>query len=121
EDDSGACTTKDDVADSMSEAAEKPQCDKRVPIWSDMYIATALIPSYKTLRNAETGSWFLSAVFTVFSEHATLMHLEALMQQVHVEILRKSSQGGRSRTPSVQVHGWTKVLYFNPRLYFRVE
>ncbi|KAL1478818.1 hypothetical protein MTO96_052367, partial [Rhipicephalus appendiculatus] len=59
--------------------------------WSDMYIAYASIPGYISLRNRAFGSWFLSAVYQVFSEHAGTDHLEQLMKLVHHEVLQRSS------------------------------
>ncbi|KAL1469786.1 hypothetical protein MTO96_040865 [Rhipicephalus appendiculatus] len=74
--------------------AEEPQStssigQKPLITWSDMYIAYAAIPGYVALRNGEIGSWFLSAVYKVFSEHAGPKHLLQLMELVHAEVLEK--------------------------------
>ncbi|KAH9377315.1 hypothetical protein HPB48_013069 [Haemaphysalis longicornis] len=90
---------------------------ERLTSWSDMYFAYATIPNYVALKNEVIGTWFLSAVYTVFSEHACTMHLEKLMRKVHEAVMRRISHDGGKQTPSVELQGWTKKLYFNPGLY----
>ncbi|KAL1478816.1 hypothetical protein MTO96_052365 [Rhipicephalus appendiculatus] len=109
---SGGGAVADDTADSREEPAEMLQRRRRMATWSDMYIAYATIPGYKALRNKQIGSWFLSAVYTVFSEHANTLHLDDLMKGVHREILQKCSDNGASQTPTVERQGWRKQLYF---------
>ncbi|XP_065310770.1 caspase-7-like isoform X1 [Dermacentor albipictus] len=99
------------VPESVSSSKE------RMATWSDMYIAYATIPGYTALKNNERGSWFLSAVYTVFSEHASTMHLEKLMHRVHDAVMRWSSHDGSKQTPSVELVGWRKKLYFNPGFF----
>lgn len=90
---------------------------ERLTSWSDMYFAYATIPNYVALKNEVIGTWFLSAVYTVFSEHACTMHLEKLMKKVHAAVMKRSSDDGGKQTPSIEIQGWTKKLYFNPGLY----
>ncbi|KAL1478814.1 hypothetical protein MTO96_052363, partial [Rhipicephalus appendiculatus] len=120
--DNGTNAKGHDASDTRPVPAEKPQLSSSIgqkPLitWSDMYIAYAAIPGYRSLRNREFGSWFLSAVYKVFSEHAATMHLDELMERVHDEVLQKSSDDGEKQTPSVETQGWTKELYFNPRKF----
>lgn len=84
--------------------------------WSDMFIAYATVPGYMALKNRVTGSWFLSAVYTVFSEHACTLHLEKLMRLVQNRVLQRSSHDGARQTACVELVGWVKKLYFNPGL-----
>ncbi|XP_075542893.1 caspase-7-like [Dermacentor variabilis] len=101
-----------EVSESVSPSPE------RIATWSDMYIAYATIPGYTALKNNERGSWFLSAVYTVFSEHASTMHLEKLMHRVQDAVMRWSSHDGSKQTPSMELRGWRKKLYFNPGFFF---
>ncbi|KAH6932594.1 hypothetical protein HPB50_008015 [Hyalomma asiaticum] len=110
-----------DTADAGPIPADVPQSSssrrERMATWSDMYIAYATIPGYKALKNREIGSWFLSAVYAVFSEHACTMHLEKLMHRVQDNVMSRSSYDGGRQTPSVELQGWRKKLYFNPGFY----
>ncbi|KAH7944014.1 hypothetical protein HPB52_014302 [Rhipicephalus sanguineus] len=101
ESDSGGSTTVAETADTMAKPAEEPQFGKRIPSWSDMRNTYAVIPGYDALRDIEIALWFLSAIYTVFSQYAFIVHLDDLMQQVHEEVLRKSSHCGYSHTLSV--------------------
>ncbi|KAH9377848.1 hypothetical protein HPB48_016332 [Haemaphysalis longicornis] len=86
----------------------------RIPVLSDMYIAYATIPGYIALRNRAMGSWFLSAVTKVFSEHACSTSLDGLMHRVHKMVMECRTLDGSKQTPSVNKNGWTKEFYFNP-------
>ncbi|XP_077535220.1 uncharacterized protein LOC144147060 [Haemaphysalis longicornis] len=86
----------------------------RITTVSDIYIAYATISGYVSIRNARTGSWFLSAVGTVFSEHACTMSLNGLMREVHKKVMECSAHDGSKQTPSIYMEGLTKELYFNP-------
>ncbi|KAL1425668.1 hypothetical protein MTO96_018962 [Rhipicephalus appendiculatus] len=104
-------------AEPLRAAAPQPSSSstrKRTATWSDMYIAYATIPGYKAVMNRGSGSWFLSAVRRMFTQHAGTMHLEELMHLVHNEVMGQSSDDGWKQTPSVELRGWRKKLYFNP-------
>ncbi|XP_077511072.1 caspase-2-like [Amblyomma americanum] len=98
-------------------APESMPSHERMATWSDMYIAYATIPGYKALKNRVIGSWFLLAVYTVFCENACTMHLEKLMHRVQDQVLNRYSHDGGRQTPSMELHGWRKKLYFNPGLF----
>lgn len=85
-----------------------------IAVVSDMYIADATIPGYTALRSTAMGSWFLSAVAKVFSEHACSTSLDGLMRRVHKMVQNRSTRDERKQTPSITKHGWTKKFYFNP-------
>lgn len=120
-DDIGTGAVMYDTADAGPIPADVPQSSssrrERMATWSDMYIAYATIPGYKALKNRVIGSWFLSAVYAVFSEHASTMHLEKLMHRVQDNVMSRSSYDGGRQTPSVELQGWRKKLYFNPGFY----
>lgn len=119
--DSGTNSRVYDTADAGPIPVNVPESplsrQERTATWSDMYVAYATIPGYSALKNSAIGSWFLSAVYKVFSEHASTMHLEKLMRRVTDNVLRRSSHDGSKQTPSVESWGWTKKLYFNPGLF----
>lgn len=75
--DNATGTTAYESADDMAMAAEAPQTlrRERTATWSDMYTAYAMIPGYKASMNRMIGSWFLSALYRVFTEHTGTMHL----------------------------------------------
>ncbi|KAL1433847.1 hypothetical protein MTO96_012186 [Rhipicephalus appendiculatus] len=113
--DYGTDATVDDMLESSAAPSSSGQQD--VNPWSDMYIAHATIPGYKSRRSKARGSWFLSTVFEVFSKHAGTMHLDDLMERVSTEIMKKEGAGGRKQTPTVELWGWSKKLYFNPKKF----
>lgn len=84
---------------------------------SDMYIAYATRPGYVALTNKQTGSWFLSAVYEVFSQHACTRSLDGLMRLVCERVMDRCAHDGGKQTPSINTIGWRKELYFNPGLY----
>ncbi|XP_077535208.1 uncharacterized protein LOC144147054 isoform X3 [Haemaphysalis longicornis] len=90
---------------------------KRMPGVSDMYIAYATIPGYVALKNKQIGSWFLSAVSEVFTEHACTTSLDGLMERVHEKVMSYDAHDGSKQTPSVSKHGWRMGLFFNPGIY----
>ncbi|KAH9359640.1 hypothetical protein HPB48_015052 [Haemaphysalis longicornis] len=86
---------------------------KRMPSWTDMFIAHPTIPGHVALRNSEEGSWFISSVYEVFWRHASEMHLQGMMRLVEKKIMERSSHDGSRQTASTTTYAWTKKLYFN--------
>lgn len=111
--DTGPNTTCDKASDPRPVTPEEPHSS---PL-SDIYIAYASVPGYVSLRSRVTGSWFLSAVYEIFSKYACTEHLETLMKLVHAEVMTNSAGDGEKQTPSLDTQGWTKKLYFNPKKY----
>ncbi|XP_077535224.1 uncharacterized protein LOC144147061 isoform X2 [Haemaphysalis longicornis] len=101
------------VPDGNSTVTSEPTRN-RIPVLSDMYIAYATIPGYIALRNRAMGSWFLSAVTKVFSEHACSTSLDGLMDRVHEMVMECRTLDGCKQTPEVNKAGWPKKFYFNP-------
>ncbi|XP_075746818.1 caspase-14-like [Rhipicephalus microplus] len=120
-DDSGTGTATFDTADAGPIPADvsqaSPARQERLATWSDMYFAYATISGYKALKNRTIGSWFLADVFTVFSQNAGTMHLEAMMRRVQKKVLDRSAHDGSKQTCSLELQGWTKKLYFNPGFF----
>ncbi|KAH9377314.1 caspase-2-like isoform X2 [Haemaphysalis longicornis] len=101
-----------DRVDSQSAQDEPPT----VPTWPDMCFCYASVENYVSYRHVVKGSWFLSAVCSVFSTHACDMHLLDLMLLVTAEVMKRASQHGYRQTPCVKHQGWRKHLHFNPGL-----
>lgn len=89
-------------------APKSSSAGRIVPSFSDMFIAYATIPGHVVLRSSIVGSTFITAVYTVFRQHACNMHLEELMHLVFEEVTAQKA------TPCMELYGWTKKLYFNP-------
>ncbi|XP_077535275.1 uncharacterized protein LOC144147095 isoform X2 [Haemaphysalis longicornis] len=83
-------------------------------VWKDMYLAYATIPNTKSKRNTTDGSWFLSAICSIFSQHAATMHLEDLMEKVKYKVKDRSADKENPQTVDIVLWGWVKLLYFNP-------
>lgn len=115
--DQGANAEKTPAATGDSSHDNSSMPHQRTPVVSDMYIAHVTIPANAALRNHHVGSWFLSAVSEVFSEHAGNMSLDGLMKRVHDRVMQCSAEDAIRQTPSVYKFGWCKKLYFNPGLY----
>lgn len=85
-----------------------------VPEWSDMYCAYATIPDYVAIRDPMMGSWFFSAIYHVFLQHAATTDLEGLMKKVASQVMQNSVEGVLMQTPNTQTYGWRMYLFFNP-------
>lgn len=88
----------------------------RMPFWSDMYSCYVSDDNYKAHKNTATGSRFLSAMCSVFSQRAYDMHLSDLMLHVQLKVMESVSHKGNHQTPCITCVGWRKHLYFNPGL-----
>lgn len=105
-------TVKESLGTSSTcQVSEKP--DKRLPSFSDMFIANATIPGHVALRHPEEGSWFICSVYEVFRRHASTMHLQDMMNLVEGEVNEKASHDGSKQAASSTTIGWGKKLYFN--------
>lgn len=95
--------------------AMKPQ-ERRISSWSDMYIAYAVVEGYESLRDLNTGSWFMKAVFDVMAHKAHNQDLDTLMEYVSERVLERARVDGQRQCPEVKKIGWRKKLFFNPGL-----
>ncbi|XP_029826182.2 caspase-3 isoform X2 [Ixodes scapularis] len=112
-----------DTADAASLSADMASVklcasrrNERAPTVSDMFVAYPTIKGHVSLKNEVSGSWFLSTVFLVFSEHAWNAHLDKMMRRVADEVHKRVSHDGGRQTINIDVRGWRKKLYFNPGL-----
>jgi len=94
----------------------EPQQERRISYWSDMYIAYAVVEGYESLRDLNSGSWFMKAVFDVMARYAHTDDLDTLMDNVSQRVLEKERGDGQRQCPEVKKIGWRKKLYFNPGL-----
>lgn len=81
---------------------------------SEMHVAESTRPELVAHRDTGFGSWFLSAVYKVFSCHSWELPLEQLMERVKEEVEQQTSYGDRKQTPVFTKVRVTKKLYFNP-------
>ncbi|XP_003737223.2 caspase-2 [Galendromus occidentalis] len=88
----------------------------RISYWSDTYIAYAVVEGYESLRDLNSGSWFLKAVFDVMANDAHTEHLDTLMDRVSQRVLERVRRDGQRQCPEVKKIGWRKKLFFNPGL-----
>ncbi|KAH9376444.1 hypothetical protein HPB48_010613 [Haemaphysalis longicornis] len=79
-----------------------------------MYCAYATILDYVAFRDTENGSWFISAIYNVFRQHAATTDLEGLMLKVTDEVMQHTTSKGEMQTTNPNLVGWRKKLYFNP-------
>lgn len=89
------------------------------PTWTDIYVAHSTTEGYVSNKNPVTGSWFMTALFEVFSATAYNTHLENMMKEITAKVHHRMSHDGAKQSPQVTLYGWTKKLFFNPGLYVR--
>lgn len=99
-----------------AEALARQNPERRIPSWSDMYIAYAVIEGYESLRDSTTGSWFLKAVFDVMARESHRYDLDTLMDRVTKKVIERSRHDGQRQCPEIRKIGWHKKLFFNPGL-----
>nr|ABG48761.1 caspase-8 [Haemaphysalis longicornis] len=83
---------------------------------SEMHIAEATRPELVAHRDTAFGSWFLSAVYKIFTCHAWELPLERLMERVQEEVQENTSDSNIKQFPLFTKLRATKELYFNPGL-----
>ncbi|XP_077561690.1 caspase-2-like [Haemaphysalis longicornis] len=74
---------------------------QKVTTVSDACICYASVDNYVSYRNGATGSWFMSAICRVFSQHAHTMHLADLLLDVHGEVIERVSHQGTRKHPAL--------------------
>ncbi|OQR77753.1 caspase Nc-like [Tropilaelaps mercedesae] len=99
-----------------SRLGQAAAAERRIPSWSDMYIAYAVIENYESLRDFRTGSWFLKAVYEVMARESWENDLDTLMDRVIKNVLERSSFDGQRQCPEIRKIGWHKKLFFNTGL-----
>ncbi|KAH9377304.1 hypothetical protein HPB48_000651 [Haemaphysalis longicornis] len=115
-----AGTAKYVPPDRTDDAAVQTNSDsvpiQKVPTVTDTCFCYASVDNYVSHRNGATGSWLLSAVCEVFSEHACTMPLLELLLLVQGKVNTRVSDKGNCQTVSIELQGLQKQLYFNPGL-----
>ena len=86
-----------------------------LPSEADYLLAYATIPGYVSWRNNQNGSWFVSALVSVFMEMADKVHLLDMLTEVNRRVAEEfeSTSGKRKQVPE-PVSRLRKRLYFNP-------
>lgn len=88
--------------------------------WSNIYCAHGTIPDPGTRRwgledeDTKMRTGFLSAISSVFCQHAATSPLEDLMLKVNDEITQRAVTRSQKETLHIGPNSLTKMLYFNP-------
>ncbi|XP_075744342.1 caspase-2-like [Rhipicephalus microplus] len=95
--------------------------EERRATWSDIYIAYATTPGSLAFYIEGVGSWFLLSMYNVFCKHAGTLELDMLMKLVCKDVMARTAPDGSKQTPSKEIYGWKKKLYFNPGFTVRAS
>ena len=85
-----------------------------LPADADFLICFASSPGHQSYRQPLLGSWFISAVFAVFKEHAEREHIMDMMLRVNNQVAGYFSKDGLKQMPC-QICMLTKKVFFQPR------
>ena len=85
-----------------------------LPADADFLICFSSAPGHQSYRQPLLGSWFISALFDVFSEHAEKEHIMDMMLRVNNQVAGYFSRDGLKQMPC-QVSMLTKRVFFEPR------
>ncbi len=98
-----------------SEEEESSQeLDRARPTWEDMIIAYSSIPGYESLRDHDTGSWFIRSLVEVFMNHAHEMDLMDLLMVTSQVLSKRTTEANDSQTCNVELRHIYKRVFFNP-------
>lgn len=98
-----------------SSAADSGSPDP-LPQFCDTYVAYSTILDYVSFRNTKDGSWFISAIYDVFRQHADTTDLADMMLKVTEEVMKHTTKDRVMQAVNQDLMGWRKKLYFNPGL-----
>ena len=85
-----------------------------LPSDADFLICFASAPGHQSYRHPSLGSWFISAVFEVFKEHAGKEHIMDMMLRVNNQVAEYFSREGLKQMPC-HVCMLRKKVFFEPR------
>lgn len=86
---------------------------EKLPETADVLVASAAPTDYVSIRNKNTGSWFIQTLCKVFSTYAADEDILRLLTRVNREVSAKESATGQKQMPSC-VHQLRKDFYFMP-------
>lgn len=90
-----------------------------LPTFSDMLICYGSLPGFVTNREPLEGSWYINALYDVFSKYAHNKHIEDMLKMIGPRIaeLYGNKRGVSKQTPVYWNYSFNKHLYFNPGKY----
>lgn len=110
---------KDRTKDGSHVVADEARLEYAASRWSNIYCAHGTIPDPGTRRwgredeETKMGTGFLSAVYSVFLQHASTTALNDLMLKVADQMTPGSVTRSEKQIPHIGSNGLTKKLYFN--------
>lgn len=115
--DSGVCLQNVADAAGFSTTTEKAILEAKLPSWSDTLICYSTIDGYVSLRNVNTGSWFVDALSRELCEHACDTDLHNLLIKVNNKLMLREGDSALKQSLEVVYRGWSRSFYFNPGHY----
>ena len=103
-----------DIVPVVSDSDPMVFSNPSLPADADFLICFASSPGHQSYRQPLLGSWFISAVFAVFKEHAEREHIMDMMLRVNNQVAGYFSKDGLKQMPC-QVCMLTKKVFFQPR------
>eukprot|EP00096_Caligus_rogercresseyi_P003660 TRINITY_DN1702_c0_g1_i1.p1 TRINITY_DN1702_c0_g1~~TRINITY_DN1702_c0_g1_i1.p1 ORF type:complete len:370 (+),score=116.41 TRINITY_DN1702_c0_g1_i1:336-1445(+) len=83
------------------------------PTWEDIVIAYSTIPGYVSIRDRETGTWFIQSLCRTFFRHAHENNLIDLLMKTSEVLSRYSNEKNEKQTCNIELRHMYKRLYFN--------
>ena len=77
-------------------------------------LAYSTIPGYVSWRHSENGSWFVSALVSVFMEMAEKEHLLDMLTEVNGRVAKEFESSDMKKQIPEPVSRLRKKLYFHP-------
>jgi len=83
------------------------------PAFGDIFILYSTVEGYVSMRDDVTGTWFISAVVSVFKKRACDLDFFSLVFEVQDELSQLTSTEGHKQSAQTQ-----QILPYKPKLYF---
>ncbi|XP_040564695.1 caspase-3 [Lepeophtheirus salmonis] len=83
------------------------------PTWEDIVIAYSTIPGYVSIRDRESGTWFIQSLCQTFFQHAHENNLIDLLMKTSEVLSRYSNEKNEKQTCNIELRHMYKRLYFN--------
>lgn len=92
------------------------ELNPNLPTFSDMLICYGSLPGFVTNREPLEGSWYINALYDVFSHCAHDTHIEDMLKMIgpRIDELYDHKKGVSKQTPVFWNYSFNKHLYFNP-------
>ncbi|XP_030385240.1 caspase Dronc [Scaptodrosophila lebanonensis] len=105
--------------DGRSAASPKPtaQPKRNIPTLSDSLVCYASTEGFETLRDPDTGSWYIQKFCDVMAEYAHNTSFEDILKKTQSLVQNMRTATGHLQTGNYKNIGFNKKLYFNPGFY----